>query len=248
MKRLSLIALLLMTFLLVACERPSPEGSLQQPEGNGEIILPETEGQPETGAEEGAIEGEGTDPATDTGTEEGTGEEVGSEEAGAEEGAVEGETSDPGTEEGAGAETGNEEAGDDSEEAPPPLEDGVYAVQSGDTLGQIAFIFGISLEDLMAANGLTNPDVLDVGQELTIPEAGFADTQPADDGSSDEGDSGDSEPAEEQTYIVRAGDTLFNIGQYFGITVDELAEYNSITDINSLDVGQELKIPPASGE
>ena len=46
-----------------------------------------------------------------------------------------------------------------------------YTVKSGDTLGQIAQRYGISLENLIAANQLANPNFLQVGDELTIPVA-----------------------------------------------------------------------------
>jgi LysM repeat protein len=48
-----------------------------------------------------------------------------------------------------------------------------YTVQAGDTLSSIADRYDVSLEDLMAANGLTNPNVLSVGQELIIPIGGL---------------------------------------------------------------------------
>jgi len=44
-----------------------------------------------------------------------------------------------------------------------------YFVQPGDTLGTIAQRYGISLEDVVEANTLVNPNLLEVGQELTIP-------------------------------------------------------------------------------
>jgi LysM repeat protein len=44
-----------------------------------------------------------------------------------------------------------------------------YTVQSGDTLGNIASKFDVDLEEIIAANDLVNPDVLEVGQELIIP-------------------------------------------------------------------------------
>jgi LysM repeat protein len=53
------------------------------------------------------------------------------------------------------------------DEAPPgPL---LYVVQEGDTLGAIAQTHGLSIEDLMAANGLTDPNTLHIGQTLIIP-------------------------------------------------------------------------------
>lgn len=44
-----------------------------------------------------------------------------------------------------------------------------YVVKEGDTLADIANSFGVSVADIIAANGLTNPDVIIVGQELIIP-------------------------------------------------------------------------------
>ena len=44
-----------------------------------------------------------------------------------------------------------------------------YVVQPGDTLVAIAEEFGVTVQELIDANGLTNPDVLRVGQELIIP-------------------------------------------------------------------------------
>jgi LasA protease len=44
-----------------------------------------------------------------------------------------------------------------------------YTVQSGDSLGKIALQFSVSIDDLMVANKLTNPDVISAGQVLIIP-------------------------------------------------------------------------------
>jgi len=45
----------------------------------------------------------------------------------------------------------------------------VYIVQSGDNLTSIANQFGIAADELIAANGITNPNLLAVGDELLIP-------------------------------------------------------------------------------
>jgi LysM repeat protein len=60
--------------------------------------------------------------------------------------------------------------------APPTPE--TYVVQGGDTLSAIAYTYGVSLEALMAANGIADPNVLHVGQELLIPTASPAPAEP----------------------------------------------------------------------
>jgi LysM repeat protein len=49
---------------------------------------------------------------------------------------------------------------------PAPL---VYAVKEGDTLSSIAQTYGVSIQDIVEANSLANPDMLNIGQELVIP-------------------------------------------------------------------------------
>jgi len=45
----------------------------------------------------------------------------------------------------------------------------LYEVQSGDQLGNIADSYGVDMTELMALNGITNPDKIQVGQVLKIP-------------------------------------------------------------------------------
>jgi len=56
--------------------------------------------------------------------------------------------------------------------ATTPAQATTYTVKPGDSLSAIAFQFGISLQELMAANGITDPDVLFAGQKLIIPVPG----------------------------------------------------------------------------
>lgn len=51
----------------------------------------------------------------------------------------------------------------------PRREANMYSVQAGDTLGSIAQDYGVSVEALMQANNLNNPDALAIGQSLYIP-------------------------------------------------------------------------------
>ena len=45
-------------------------------------------------------------------------------------------------------------------------------VRSGETLSDIAVRHGVSLSKLMRANGISNPDLVVVGQRLVIPGSG----------------------------------------------------------------------------
>jgi len=47
-----------------------------------------------------------------------------------------------------------------------------HVVEQGEELGLIARQYGVSVDDIMALNEIDNPDLLYVGQELTIPAAG----------------------------------------------------------------------------
>ncbi len=96
-----------------------------------------------------------------------------------------------------------------------------YTVQKGDSLYSIAKKYGISVDELKKANGLTTNN-LSLGQKLVIPEV--------------KGEIG---------YVVKAGDSLYNIAKKYGISVDELKKTNGLTT-NTLTVGQELVIPETS--
>jgi lysozyme len=60
-----------------------------------------------------------------------------------------------------------------------------YVVQSGDTLSKIANRFGVDQAELMALNGITDPDHIEKGEELQIPPPKqVAQTLPTNSGSS----------------------------------------------------------------
>lgn len=59
-----------------------------------------------------------------------------------------------------------------AEPAETPEGPRTYTVQPGDTLGAIAQQFGVTVEAIAAANNIADPDFIDVGQVLIIPEPG----------------------------------------------------------------------------
>lgn len=60
-----------------------------------------------------------------------------------------------------------------SEEAPttsPPPSDGTHVVQSGENLYRISLKYGCPMDQIQAANGIVNPNILSAGQVLQIPD------------------------------------------------------------------------------
>ncbi|MTI81718.1 MAG: LysM peptidoglycan-binding domain-containing protein [Firmicutes bacterium] len=103
-----------------------------------------------------------------------------------------------------------------------------YTVQPGDSLFFIARDYGITVDELKAANNLSNNEIW-VGQELVIPGDNSKSPTPAPDNDTN-------------TYTVQPGDSLFFIARDYGITVDELKAANSLSS-NEIWVGQKLTIP-----
>lgn len=96
----------------------------------------------------------------------------------------------------------------------------VYVVRPGDTLWAIARSQGVSLDSLIAANALPDPNRLVVGQAIIIPSR-----------------------AVPRTYTVAPGDTLYAIARRFGTTVGALVAANRIANPNLIYPGQVLTIP-----
>jgi LysM repeat protein len=47
-----------------------------------------------------------------------------------------------------------------------------------------------------------------------------------------------------RSYTVKSGDSLIRIAQRYNVTVDNIGCYNNLTNVNSLQIGQVLLIPP----
>ncbi len=110
-----------------------------------------------------------------------------------------------------------------------------YKVQKGDTLSGIAKKEGISLNDLLAANGLTKSSTIYVGQSLLVPSQ----SAPEDTASAELEHSG-------REVVVERGDTLSSIASRAGTSVNALKSLNGLTS-DRIYVGQRLAVPEGSG-
>ncbi|MDH3248575.1 MAG: LysM peptidoglycan-binding domain-containing M23 family metallopeptidase [Acidimicrobiia bacterium] len=95
-----------------------------------------------------------------------------------------------------------------------------YEVQPGETLAEIAADHGTTVAALVEANGITNPDLIVVGQVLTLP-----------------GETG------EESHTVSAGETLAGIAARYGVTVSDLIDANGLSNPDLLSIGQLVAIP-----
>jgi LysM repeat protein len=112
---------------------------------------------------------------------------------------------------------------------PPPGQTTTYIVQRGDTLSVIARRYGTTVNDIVALNGLMNPNLIYVGQQLQIPGQGT--TAP---------------PTDTCVYVVKAGDTLTAIALSYRTTVWAIAIANNLANPSFIWVGQRLVIPGCS--
>ncbi|MCZ7573169.1 MAG: LysM peptidoglycan-binding domain-containing protein [Ardenticatenaceae bacterium] len=129
---------------------------------------------------------------------------------------------------------------------PTPI---VYTVQRGDTLGALAVHFGISLEQLMAANGITDAGALKTGQQLTIPVVAAPSDGPAtaeapasataESGEADLSGSGGSN----LIHYVRVGETLSVIANIYDVQLKDLLRANGLAPDSQLTAGDTLLIP-----
>jgi LysM repeat protein len=109
--------------------------------------------------------------------------------------------------------------------AAPPASGAIYhTVQAGENLYRISKRYGVTVEAIMAANGITDARSLKVGQVLLIPAAGGGTTGTG-------------------AYVVQPGDTLYSIAKRFGTTVETLAALNGLAPPYTIKVGQSLVIP-----
>jgi LysM repeat protein len=115
-----------------------------------------------------------------------------------------------------------------------------YTVQPGDTLYRIALRFGTTVEAIAQANNIVNPNLIYVGQVLTIPDGGSPPPTPV---PPPPGATATPPPPGGGTYTVRPGDTLSHIGLLFGVSWQSIAQANGIAYPYIIYVGQQLVIP-----
>ncbi|GAB4468627.1 MAG: hypothetical protein Kow00124_02930 [Anaerolineae bacterium] len=111
-----------------------------------------------------------------------------------------------------------------------------HTVQPGETLYALSLLYGVSMENLIAANGLQEDGRIYTGQVLTIPgtDAPAPSSPPRPPATPSGG-----------TYTVKAGDTLSAIARIFNLSAADLAVANGLLNPSQIYTGQILTIPGA---
>jgi len=112
----------------------------------------------------------------------------------------------------------------------------IYKVVSGDNLTKIAKANNTTVNELVQINGIKNPNLIYVGQEIKIPVAEAAPAAPA------------AASYATTTYKIKPGDNLTKIAKEFGTTVEELVKLNNIANPNLIIAGADLIVPSAGGK
>lgn len=108
-----------------------------------------------------------------------------------------------------------------------------YRVRAGDTLDAVArsvFAGLVTYRDIAAANNVSDPNKVAVGQELRIPLPCSCDPV-------------DGVPVVHYTYVVPAGSSVAGIAQEYGATEAAILALNRMPDAKSLLAGQVLDVP-----
>jgi len=107
---------------------------------------------------------------------------------------------------------------------------GRLTVREGDTLSDIAVRQGMSLNQLIALNGLSRADHVEVGQTLKVTGKGATAAAP--------------NPFRKGAtmHVVRSGESLSAIAEGYGVPMSRLVAINAINDPDHVEVGSQLKL------
>ena len=120
----------------------------------------------------------------------------------------------------------------------PPSDCGQwYVIQCGDTLSGIAWRYGVSVNCLVRANGIVNPNRIYKGQKIMIP----CDCTYVKWGKPCTG--GGCQTGQGIYHTVQCGETLSGIAWRYGVNMWSIVHANNIANPNCIYAGQRIYIP-----
>lgn len=105
-----------------------------------------------------------------------------------------------------------------------------HIVARGETLSMIANKYGLSVEELIEYNRLSNPNLILPGQELLLAPAGNETVG----------------TTASFMHTVQRGETVWGLARLYNVSMEEIIAANNITDPRTLETGRRLIIPGGS--
>jgi murein DD-endopeptidase MepM/ murein hydrolase activator NlpD len=105
-------------------------------------------------------------------------------------------------------------------------EEAVHIIQKDETLYSIARSYGVTADEVIKLNNITDPRTIKPGQRIRIPSKG-------------------SVISAYDEYKVERNDTFYGIAAKYNITVTELLEMNGFASSYVLKAGEKIRIPAA---
>ncbi len=121
-----------------------------------------------------------------------------------------------------------------------------HTVQAGENLFRIALKYGTTVDAIVKANNITNPNVILVGQELVIPNPAVTPTaQPPGTvtPTTPSATVTPQPPPQEVVHVVQPGENLFRVALKYNLLTSIVAAYNGIENPSLIFVGQRIRIP-----
>ncbi len=121
--------------------------------------------------------------------------------------------------------------------------DCVHEVRAGENLFRLSLRYGVPVMDIARASGVSNIQLITIGQRLTIPNCGTTGVYPPP-VTGDGGTGGVNVIPGSVRHIVQQDETLFQISLRYGVTVNEIMAVNpNITNANMILMTSEIVIP-----
>lgn len=135
-----------------------------------------------------------------------------------------------------------------------------YRIKKGDTIWDIAADYNVSVDSILKYNGLDEKTILDIGDEIIIPdvvkvikpspakppetrpETGPKPAVPVQDSS----ELPNIYEHNQNIYVVKDGDSIESIAEDFGVSREAILKENNFSEDAVLQAGQEIKIPEGS--
>ncbi len=104
----------------------------------------------------------------------------------------------------------------------------IYTVKRGDTLSKIARFYGVSVNQILRLNNISNPNLIFPGEKLRITSISMPNFSRSNNNYT--------------FYKIKRGDTLYRIARRFGVSVEYIVRLNNIENRNLIFPGQIIRI------